>query len=347
MEKVVDLRSDTLTCPDQEMRQAMANAAVGDDCHGEDPTVAELERLAAERIGKGTALFCPSGTMGNSIGVMTCTALGGVVLAETYNHTGYYEREGIEQVAHVKFQLYDEPSGIPDPAKIGKIIRDAKRDGVDLRALALENSFNVRGGVCLSSAQTKDLSDLAHSNGMKVHLDGARIFNAAAYLKCDVQDLTRHVDTVMFCLSKGLGAPVGSMIAGDADQRQFIHRCRKKMGGGMRQAGIIAAAGIIALTNGPDRCPIDNANGRFLAESLTDTPGLRVDLGKCQTNITMIHLDSPKKADMLRDRCAERGVKFFHLRDGMCRLVCYNAIERADCERAVKVIKDVMKEIQA
>ncbi|NOZ23864.1 MAG: aminotransferase class I/II-fold pyridoxal phosphate-dependent enzyme [Planctomycetes bacterium] len=347
MDKVVDLRSDTLTCPNEEMRQAMAAAAVGDDCHGEDPTVAELERLAAERIGKGTALYCPSGTMGNSIGIMSCTDCGGVVLAEEFNHTGYYEREGIEQVSHAKFQLYEEPSGLSDPAKIEAIIKDARNDGVDLRALALENSFNVRGGVCLSPAQMKELCDLAHSNGMKVHLDGARIFNAAAYLGCDVQDIAREVDTVMFCLSKGLGAPVGSMIAGDADKREFLHRCRKKMGGGMRQAGIIAAGGMIALTQGPDRCAIDNANGRFLAESLAGTPGLHVDLDKCQTNITMIHLDTPEKADELCDRCAERGVKFFHILDGMCRLVCYNAIEREDCEYAVGVIQDVMKEIES
>lgn len=347
MDKIIDLRSDTLTCPDAEMRQAMA-AAVGDDCHGEDPTVAELERLAAERIGKEAALFVPTGTMGNTSGLMACCgAPGSVVIAERYNHVSHYEREGMERVAGLKFLIYEDPSGIPDPRTIEGLIRKAKQDSLPLRALAIENTFNVRDGICVPPERMKALCDLAHSHGLKVHLDGARIFNAATYLGCDVKDLARHVDTVMFCLSKGLGAPVGSMIASDAATRKVLHRCRKMLGGGMRQSGILAAAGILALTKGAKRLAEDHQNARVLAEGLASVPGLRLDLGRVQTNIVMMHLDSVATAEKLRDRAKERGVKFGHVHDGMCRLVTYNAITRSDAERAVAVIRSLMKDIQS
>jgi len=345
VERVVDLRSDTLTVPTPEMRRAMFEAEVGDDCHREDPTVNKLQEIAAEVVGKEAALYVPTGTMGNCASIMALADRGGKFLSETFAHVSRYEDEGIRVCGRVDKITIDEPSGVLDPDHVREAIRAAKANGEDVRVLALENTANVRGGVVTPPDRMRELCDVAHEEGLKVHLDGARVFNAAVSLGCDGKELVRHVDNVMCCLSKGLGAPVGSMVAGTAETIKLVHRNRKMLGGGMRQAGVIAAAGIIALTKMVDRLAEDHENARILAEALAEIDGIEVDPSKVQTNIFMIRLGSEARAEELVRRAESRGVKFFHFWDGIIRLVTYNGITRDDVLYAARVIEECMKEI--
>src|SRR6202048_4566827 len=283
----VDLRSDTVTRPTAEMRAAMASAEVGDDVYGEDPTVNRLEARAAEIFGKEAALFVPSGCMGNLIAIKVWTHHGDEVICEERSHVNLYELASMSAIAGCMPRVARGEDGILTWKQIAAVIRPKIYYDSQTALICLENTSNMAGGTVYATPQVNDICDRAHDLGLKVHLDGARIFNAATALGENVAEMTRKVDSVMFCLSKGLGAPVGSMVAGS---REFIDKARvyrKMFGGGMRQAGVIAAAGLLALERSPSRLHIDHHNARRLAEGIAQIPGFAIDPAKVRTNIVI------------------------------------------------------------
>src|SRR6202158_2290650 len=283
----VDFRSDTITKPTVEMRRAMADAEVGDDVYGEDPTLNLLEKRAAEIFGKDAALFVPTGCMGNLIAIKVWTHHGNEVICEERGHVNLYELASMSAIAGCMPRTVKGDDGILDWKTIESAIRPRIYYDSQTALVCIENTHNMAGGMIYPTAQVDEICAGAHAAGLKVHLDGARIFNAAIALGEDVARMTRHVDSVMFCLSKGLGAPVGSMIAGS---RSFIEKgrvYRKMFGGGMRQAGVLAAAGLIALEKSPGRLHIDHENARRLAEGIARIRGLRIDATKVRSNIVI------------------------------------------------------------
>jgi len=342
---IIDLRSDTVTKPTPEMRAAMAEAEVGDDVYLEDPTVNRLQERAAAVMQKEAALFVPSGTMGNQIAVHVHTRPGQEVITEGHAHIYEFEMAAMAAVSGVLARPVPAPDGILDWERIRSAIRPKIYYRAQTGLIALENTNNMAGGTVYTKAQIDDICDRAHSGGLPVHLDGARIFNAAAALKTDAAGLVQHCDSVMFCLSKGLAAPVGSMLAGS---REFIERARsvrKMLGGGMRQVGILAAAGLIALEKMPARLAEDHRNARLLADLLHDLPELDVDPEKVRTNILMVgvsrtRFDSQQWASLLK----ENGVLVSMLDSARMRLVTHNDVNRDQMFRTAGVIKRVLGE---
>jgi threonine aldolase len=288
VENAVDLRSDTVTRPTDEMRRAMASAAVGDDVYGEDPTVNLLQKRAAEIFAKEAALFVPTGCMGNLISIKVWTQMGQEVICEDRSHVNLYELASMSAIAGVMPRaVRAAENGLLTWQEIQGAIRPKIYYDSQTSLVCLENSSNMAGGTVYTSAQVDEICDQAHGLGLKVHLDGARVFNASVALNEPVSHMTQKCDSVMFCLSKGLGAPVGSMIA---SSREFIERARvyrKMFGGGMRQVGVLAAAGLIALEKSPSRLHIDHENAKYLAEAIAKMPGLKIDPASVRTNIVI------------------------------------------------------------
>lgn len=289
--KKIDLRSDTVTLPSPAMRQAMAKAELGDDVYGEDPTVNKLEALAAETLGKEAALFVTSGTQSNLLAIMTHCARGEEYIAGQTAHLYAKETGGAAVLGGIQPQPLDfEPDGTLDLAKVEATIKPDDVHCAVTRLLCLENT---QAGQVLPLDYLTEANAVARNHNLVTHLDGARLFNAAVKLGVDVQDITQHFDSVSTCLSKGLSAPVGSMLCGPADFIKRARRWRKMVGGGMRQAGVLAAAGIIALTEMVERLHDDHANARRLAEGLANLPGFEIDLDKVQTNMVFLTLAGP------------------------------------------------------
>ncbi len=287
---IIDLRSDTATMPTEEMRLAMSKAPVGDVGKGEDPTVNELQNTAAKMFGMEMALFVPSGTMGNLISLLTHTKPGDEIILESDSHIYQYENRGYASIAMLSCRCLQGKVGILDPSDLENAIN---KHGPVSRAtlLCLENTHMYAGGIALSPTEIGNLAAISHKYKIPVHLDGARLFNAAVACQVDVKEFTKHVDSVMLCLSKGLGAPVGSLLLGS---KEFINQAsihRKTLGGTMRQAGVIAAAGILALGKMAGRLSEDHINARWLAEQINNIEGLSVDLNAAQTNIIFINFD--------------------------------------------------------
>ena len=283
----IDLRSDTVTRPSPAMRQAMAEAEVGDDVFLEDPTLNRLQDRAAVVFGREAALFVPSGSMGNLASVMAQTRPGQEVICEASGHIYNYEMGALSALAGVLPRIVTTEDGLLSWDAIAPAIRPKVYYRPQTALICLENTVNMAGGRVYPTQVVNEICDRAHDAGIQVHLDGARIFNAATYLQEDVAEMTKKFDSVQFCLSKGLGAPVGSMIVAS---REFIERCRpirKMLGGGMRQAGVLAAAGLVALEHGPRRLQEDHDNARVLAQRLADIPGIALDPSKVQTNIVI------------------------------------------------------------
>jgi threonine aldolase len=315
---VIDLRSDTVTRPSPEMRRAMAEAEVGDDVFIEDPTVNRLQQRAAEMFRREAALFVPSGTMGNLSCIIAHTRPGQEVICEEAGHIYNYEMGSMSAIAGVLPRVVAGQDGILSWETISKAIRP--------KILA------------------REICDKAHDLGIAVHLDGARIFNAATYLGEDVAAMTQKFDSIQFCLSKGLGAPVGSMIVGT---RAFIERCRsirKMLGGGMRQVGVLAAAGLVALEKGPERLQIDHDNARILARQLEEVPGITLNAAKVQTNIVLFDLKKSgwSSSDFLQ-AIAKRNVLAVPVDNERVRMVTHVDVDRGDIERASGVVREVMK----
>jgi threonine aldolase len=341
-EGVVDLRSDTVTRPTAEMRRAMAGAEVGDDVYGEDPSVNRLEGRAAEIFGKEAALFVPTGCMGNLIAIKVSTHHGDEVICEERSHVNLYELASMSAIAGCMPRIARADDGILSWKMIEAVIRPKIYYDSQTALVCLENTSNMAGGTVYATAVVDEICERAHEVGLKVHLDGARIFNAAAALGESVASMTRNVDSVMFCLSKGLGAPVGSMVVGS---RAFIEKSRvyrKMFGGGMRQAGVIAAAGLVALEKSPARLPIDHKNARRLAEGVAKIPGFVIDPAKVRTNIVIFDCSQTgKTAVEWCDILYKRGLWAQDTSLHSVRLVTHCDVDEAGIERALAVLQEV------
>ena len=294
-DSVIDLRSDTVTKPSPAMRKAMFEAEVGDDVYAEDPTINRLEQRAAEVFGREAALFVPSGTMGNQIAAKLHTTHGQEVICEERGHLFNYEMAMMAHFSGLVARTVWAEDGILTWAHVKSKLRPRSYHSAKTGLVWLENTHNIAGGTVTPPRVFDEICDESHALGLPVHLDGARVFNASVALGVPVDRLTAKADTVMFCLSKGLGAPVGSMLVGKADVIDRGRIYRKALGGGMRQAGILAAAGLIALEEGPQRLATDHANAKFLAEGLAQIPGFKLDPAKVQTNIIICDITGTGK----------------------------------------------------
>ena len=343
MHDVVDLRSDTLTLPTVQMREAMARAEVGDDVWEEDPTMRRLEALAAERLGKEAALFVTSGTQGNLVSVLAQTRPGQEVLLDADAHIFNAEVASAAVIGGVQMRPTKTERGFLSPAQVREALRPANIHIPPTGLVCLENTHNRHGGTCCSPEEISAVAAVAHEAGVPLHLDGARIFNAAVALGRPARDFARDVDSVTFCVSKGLGAPVGSLICGSIELIGRARRVRKMLGGGMRQAGIIAAAGIVALERMVDRLAEDHVNARALAEGLSRLPRIAVDLGSVQTNIVIMRIDRPGGADELVAGCAARKIKLHAMSPTFIRCVTHKDVDADDVARALDAFKEITK----
>jgi threonine aldolase len=341
----IDLRSDTVTKPTPEMREAMAKAEVGDDVYGDDPTVNRLQEMAAEMTGHEAGLFVASGTMGNLSAVLAHCQRGDEVILGKDAHTYRYEAGGISVLGGVhSCQLPNQPDGSIALDDIEGAIRADDPHQPITRLIALENTHNRCGGTVQSVEYTRQVLGFAHARGLKVHLDGARVFNAAVALGVDVRELTALVDSVTFCLSKGLSAPVGSVLCGDREFIKKAHRIRKMLGGGMRQVGVLAAAGIVALEKMVPRLGEDHARARTLAEGLSENRGLVLDAGTPATNMVFMNLaeDVPMSADEVAEKMKERDVLVGVSGARRFRLVTHCWINDDGVDKAVAAFGEVL-----
>ena len=343
-ESVIDLRSDTVTKPSPEMRRAMAEAEVGDDVFIEDPTVNRLQERASDIFRREAALFVPSGTMGNLTCILMQTRPGQEVICEEAGHIYNYEMASMSAVAGVLPRLVKGEDGILTWETISKAIRPKIYYRPQTALISLENTHNMAGGTVYPTKIAHEICDNAHDAGISVHLDGARIFNAATYLGEDVAEMMKKFDSIQFCLSKGLGAPVGSMIVGSRD---FIERCRsirKMLGGGMRQAGVLAAAGLVALDKGPKRLRVDHENAKFLANQLASTAGINLNAAKVQTNIVIFDVrDSGWSSGDVLKALEQRHVLAVPVDNHKIRMVTHLDVDRNDVERAAQTVKEVFQ----
>ena len=333
---IIDLRSDTITHPTDEMRQAMYRAEVGDDVFGEDPTVNRLEALAAQRLGKPAALFTPSGTMSNLLGVLSQTRHGDEIILGSEAHIFWNEAGGAAALGGVVMRTVENrPDGSMDIRLLEEAIRSQNIHYPPTTLLCLENTQNRCGGSVLSLEYTRDACQMAHNHGLRVHLDGARIFNAEVALGVPAAELASAADSVCFCLSKGLSAPVGSVLCGSQDFIVRARKLRKMVGGGMRQAGVIAAAGIIAIEKMVSRLAEDHASAKKLALGIASIQGMKINPAEVQTNIVMFepppHMAAPLFIKMMQDA----GVLFTYPGGHRVRAVTHRMVSSSDIDEAL------------
>ena len=340
----IDLRSDTVTRPTPEMRRAMFEAEVGDDVYGEDPTINRLEQRAAEIFGREAAIFVPSGTMGNCIAIKVHTRPGQEVICEERGHNYNYEMAMVSHFSGCLARTFYGEDGVLTWPEIKKRIAPKIYYRAQTGLISLENTHNMAGGTVYPQAIADEICDSAHDAGIPVHLDGARVFNAATALGKPVKEVTAKYDSVMFCLSKGLGAPVGSLLVGS---RKFIDDARvyrKSLGGGMRQAGILAAAGLIALEEMPKRLHLDHANARFLAEGLAQIPGIKIDPDRVVTNILVVDITGTGigSIEFCRRLTAEN-ILASGVNHELVRFVTHMDVDREGCAAAIEAVKKVVR----
>ncbi|MBI4630061.1 MAG: aminotransferase class I/II-fold pyridoxal phosphate-dependent enzyme [Candidatus Rokubacteria bacterium] len=350
MHDIVDLRSDTLTLPTPEMREAMARAEVGDDVWEEDPTVKRLEAMAAERLGKAAGLFVASGTMGNLVSVVSHTRAGQEVVLDLDSHIFNYEVAGSAVIGHVQMHPVKTARGFLTPDQVREALRPSNIHLPPTGLVCVENTHNRHGGTCCTPEEIAAVAEIAHGAGVPVHLDGARLFNAAVALRREAREFARPADSVTFCVSKGLAAPVGSVVCGSAEFIARARRTRKMVGGGMRQAGVIAAAGIVALERMVDRLAEDHANARRLAEGLAKLPGLAVDLATVQTNIVIVRVERPggpaasaAATGELVAGCAARKVKVHAMGPAAIRCVTHKDVDAEDIRRTLEAFAELTR----
>ena len=341
-ENVIDLRSDTVTKPTAAMRAAMAEAEVGDDVYGEDPTVNRLERRAAEVFGREASIFVPTGTMGNQIAIRLHTQHGQEVICEAKSHILDWEMAMVSAFSGCVPRTVEGDRGVLSWESIRKAIAPKIYYRAPTGLIALENTHNMAGGTVTPLDVLEEIWEGAREAKLPVHLDGARVFNAATALGIDVETLTRGFDTVMFCLSKGLGAPVGSMLVGSREAIDRARVFRKSLGGGMRQAGVLAAAGLIALEEMPKRLTEDHANARLLAEAIAQSDAADIDPTEVQTNIVIFTLRDNGEAAAFVRGLRENGVLASAIGAHAVRLVTHYDVSRKDCERAAGVLKRLL-----
>lgn len=344
----IDLRSDTVTLPSPKMREAIARAELGDDVYGEDPTINRLQDLAAELTGKEAAIFVPSGTMGNLIAILTHVGRGQAVMVGDQSHIYHYEAGGASVLGGSPMCIIpNTKDGMLDLEQVRTNIADESDAHVAPTALiCIENTHNRCGGAVLSKEQVEAISELAHTQSIRIHMDGARVFNAATALNIPVSELVKSVDSLMFCLSKGLSAPVGSMLVGDKEFIRQAHRTRKLLGGGMRQAGVLAAAGIVALEEMVDRLAEDHENSKLLAQGLADFPQIEIDPEHVVTNILYFTLRDEQQKELTAGqtilfvaRAREQGVLLGHTGGGTIRAVTHYGVERQHIAMALTGIR--------
>ena len=342
--RVVDLRSDTLTRPTPAMSRAMAEADVGDDVFGEDPTVNKLEQLAAERMGKEAALFVASGTMGNLVSLLAHCGRGEEIILGSFAHTFYFEQGGSAAVGGIHPRtLPNQPDGTLTLSDIEGAIRPDNVHFPRTRLIVLENTHNLCGGHPLDIDYMKAVGDVARRHSLKIHVDGARFFNAAVALGVPAAKLAADADSVSFCLSKGLAAPVGSVVCGNRDFIAEARRARKILGGGMRQAGVLAAAGIVALNEMVDRLADDHANARKLAEGLAGMPGISIDPEQIHTNIVYFEVNrKDTTVEGLVKRLGDNGARMLPVGPGRIRAVTHYHISADDIDYVLGVFGKVL-----
>ena len=339
----IDYRSDTVTLPTEEMMEAIGSAELGDDVFREDPTVNRLEQLAAEKMGKEAALLVTSGTQANLISLMSNSNPGELVILESESHIYWYEVGGISRIAGLLPWPVKSAMGALDPKDIETAIQPRNIHFPEPALICIENTHNRHGGTIINPLQMKAISEVAHKHNMKFYMDGARIFNAAVALKIDVKELTKHVDNLMFCLSKSLCCPIGSLLVGTSGFIERARKLRKVLGGGMRQAGIIAAPGIVALEKMIDRLEEDHRNARRLAEGIAKIEGIKIDLNRVQTNIVCYDIsDLGLSAEMFVLKLKEKGILALPLTNNMVRMVTHRGIEAEHVNKSVEVIESII-----
>jgi threonine aldolase len=336
---MIDLRSDTVTKPTPAMRRAMFEAEVGDDVYREDPTVNRLEERAAEIAGKAAALFVPTGTMGNTIAIKLLTEHGQEVICDSRAHLLDYELSMVAWFSGCVIRAIETERGLLSAGEVIRNLRPVSPYSAPTGAVSIEQTHNMAGGTVYPMSTVCEICDAAHERGVRVHMDGARIFNASAALGLPVHEIASRADTVMFCMSKALGAPAGSMLAGPADLIAKGRLYRKRLGGGMRQAGVLAAAGLVALEESPAKLMVDHANARFLAEGLARIPGIQVDPAKVDTNIVVFDISASGMAPAdVSAHLRRRGVLMNAINQRCLRAVTHYDVDRAQCAQAVEAV---------
>jgi threonine aldolase len=345
---LVDLRSDTVTKPTPAMRRAMAEAEVGDDVYGEDPTVNRLQERAAEIFGKGAALFVPSGSMGNLIAIKTWTRHGAEVICEERAHVNMYELSSMAAIAGCLPRTTRAPGGVLTWPLIEPLIRPKVYYRAQTALIVLENTHNMAGGTVSPRRVVEEICSRAYEAGLPVHLDGARIFNAAAALGCSVAELSAGCDSVMFSLSKGLGAPVGSILLGPAEFIEQARIWRKMFGGGMRQAGVLAAAGLVALSESPAMLGRDHENAKKLAKAVAELPGVALDPETVETNIVLFDVSRTGfTAESLCERLRERGILAGTAEKYEMRMLTHYEVPAGGIERAISALRAILEKSRA
>jgi len=343
---MIDLRSDTVTKPTPEMRRAMAEAEVGDDVYGEDPTANLLEQRAAEITGKEAALFVPTGSMGNTIAVKLLTEHGQEVICDSRAHILDYELAMTAWFSGCLIRAIPTDDGILTWSQIRPLVKPVHPHYAPTGLIEIENTHNMGGGTVYSLAAIREIASGAHELGVRVHMDGARVFNAAAALRVPVSEIVAPVDTVMFCLSKALGAPAGSIVAGPAALIDKGRLYRKRLGGGMRQAGVLAAAGLIALEDTPRRLDEDHANARFFAEGVARIHGVEMDPRRVATNIVVFDIGATGlTTGELSRRLKQRGVLINGISQNHMRAVTHYDVTRAECAQAVEALAEAVARV--
>jgi threonine aldolase len=341
---MIDLRSDTVTKPSPEMRRAMAEAEVGDDVYGEDPTVNRLQERVAEMLGKEAALFTPSGTMANQAALMALTRPGDEIIIERGSHLPNHEAGGPGALAGVQMYLIDGERGVIEPEQIERAVRFPDVHFPPTRLVWLENTHNRGGGKVFPLDKMKDIRNLATGYDLAVHLDGARLFNACVASDIPPEEYARQVDSLSFCFSKGLGAPVGSILAGTAEFIKRAHRYRKMLGGSMRQAGILAAAALYALDNNIERLAEDHAGAKRLAEALGDIDGVQIQNEPVETNLVFFNVAGVgKNALEIMNEARERGVLINPEDFTVMRAVTHLGVSAGDIEKAIGVFTEIIR----
>jgi len=338
--RYIDLRSDTVTQPTDEMREAMAKAIVGDDVYGDDPTIRLLEEKAAEAVGKEAALFVPSGTMGNQLAVMTHTKRGDEIVAGEHCHIVQHEVGAAAVLSGVSIRTIRSENDIMDPIAVENAIREDDIHCPETGLICMENA--LANGRVLPLERMSQIYSVAKKHNLPVHLDGARIFNAAASLVVEAKEIAQYTESGMFCLAKGRWAPVGSMLAGSKDFIAKARKNRKLLGGGMRQAGILAAAGIIALEKMTKRLHEDHENARYLAKRLLEIPGIKLDIDSVQINMVFFDISSLNiSSDALVAGLFSKGIKINGVEDGLMRFVTNNDVSKEDIDYTIQCIKEL------
>lgn len=340
---MIDLRSDTLTKPDEGMMKAIAESKVGDDVFGEDTSTNELQDYMTELFSKESALFVSSGVMGNQLGIKALTEPGDEVIVEAQSHIFYYETSAPSVISNIQLNCVESERGMIPIEKLEKAIRPKDYYFPKTKLICLENTHNRHSGTILDIEYIKDVSSFAKERNLKMHLDGARLWNAIEATGISAQKWSEFFDTVTVCFSKGLGAPVGSMLLGKKEDIEKAHKWRKILGGGMRQIGILTSAAMYALNNNFEKIRTDNENAKFFATKLAEIEQVNIDLSKVQTNIVYFGLKNDLLFNKFMEDCKKQGLLLIPMGPNLARAVFYFGITRSDTIKAVEIIKNILK----